>query len=197
MEALQLDHRLTLEECNQLEEENQQRYEYHNGEVFAMAGTATDVGDPVHNAICHNLHVFLGTTLRKKPCNVFTSGQKVRIESVNRSLYPDASVTCGSVERSEKDTKAIINPVLLVEVLSDSTEIYDRGKKFEYFSQLPSLREYVLINQHEPAVQIHYRTADTNLWQITWVAGPDETLTLQSLAIETSLRELYLKTEDL
>ncbi len=154
-------------------------------------------GDPVHNAICHNLHVFLGNALRKKPCNIFTSDQKVRVESANRSLYPDASVTCGPVERSEQDTKAITNPILLVEVLSDSTEAYDRGRKFEYFSKLSSLREYVLINQHEPTVQIHYRTADTNLWQITWVTGLSETLTLQSLAIETTLAELYLKTEDL
>ncbi len=192
MEASRVNHQLTLEEYNLLEEENQQRYEYHDGEVFAMAG-----GDPVHNAICHNLHVFLGNALRKKSCNVFTSDQKVRIDFINRSLYPDASVTCGPVDRAEKDPKAITNPVLLVEVLSDSTEAYDRGRKFECFSRLPSLREYVLIEQHEPAAQIHYRAADTNLWQITWVTGLDETLTLQSLDIETTLRELYLKTEDL
>ncbi len=192
MEAPQVNYQLTLEEYNLLEEENQQRYEYHDGEVFAMAG-----GDPVHNAICHNLHVFLGNALREKSCNVFTSDQKVRIDFINRSLYPDASVTCGPVDRAESDSKAITNPVLLVEVLSDSTEAYDRGRKFEYFSRLPSLREYVLIEQHEPAIQIHYRTTDTNLWQITWVAGLDETLTLQSLEIETTLRELYLKTEGL
>ena len=187
MEASRVNHQLTLEEYNLLEEENQQRYEYHDGEVFAMAGAATDVGDPVHNAICHNLHVFLGNALRKKSCNVFTSDQKVRIDFINRSLYPDASVTCGPVDRAEKDPKAITNPVLLVEVLSDSTEAYDRGRKFEYFSRLPSLREYVLIEQHESAAQMHYRTADTNLWQITWVTGLDETLTLQSLDIETTL----------
>lgn len=76
MEQQQTNHRLTLSEYNQREEETQQRYEYHNGEVFAMAG-----GDPVHNVICHNLHVFLGSALRNKPCDVFTSDQKIRIES--------------------------------------------------------------------------------------------------------------------
>ena len=192
MEASRVNHQLTLEEYNLLEQENQQRYEYHDGEVFAMAG-----GDPVHNAIGVNVTTVLNQLLRNRNCNVFNSDQKVRIESVNRSLYPDASVTCGPVDRAEKDSKAITNPVLLVEVLSDSTEAYDRGRKFEYFSRLPSLREYVLIEQHEPAAQIHYRAADTNLWQITWVTGLDETLTLQSLDIETTLRELYLKTEDL
>ncbi len=192
MEASRVSHQLTIEEYNLLEKENQQRYEYHDGEVFAMAG-----GDPVHNAIGVNVTTMLNQLLRNKNCNVFNSDQKVRIESFNRSLYPDASVTCGPVNRAEKDSKAITNPLLLVEVLSDSTEAYDRGRKFEYFSQLSSLREYVLIEQHEPAAQIHYRTADTDLWQITWIAGLDETLTLQSLEIETTLRELYLKTEGL
>ena len=183
---------LTLAEYNQLEEETQQRYEYHDGEVFAMAG-----GDPVHNAICHNLHVFLGNALRKKSCNVFTSDQKVYIDFIKRSLYPDASVTCGPVERSDKDTKAIVNPILLVEVLSDSNEAYDRGKKFEYYSKLSSLREYVLINQHEPSAQVYYRPSATDPWQMAWVSGLDQTLTLQSLEIETNLEELYLKTEGL
>ena len=91
---------------------------------------------------------------------------------------------------------------MLIEVLSDSTEAYDPestagGEKFEYFSKLPSLREYVLVSQHEPKVQIHYRTSDTDLWQITWVTGLDQTLTLQSLEVATPLRELYLKTEGL
>ena len=188
---------LTLAEYNQLEEETQQRYEYHDGEVFAMAGAATDVGDPVHNAIGVNVTTVLNQLLRKKSCNVFNSDQKVYIDFIGRALYPDASVTCGPVERSNEDTKAIVNPILLIEVLSDSTEAYDRGKKFEYFSKLPSLREYVLINQHEPLVQVYYRPSATDLWQMAWVSGLDQTLTLQSLGIETQLEELYLKTEGL
>jgi Uma2 family endonuclease len=192
MEQQQISHKLTLAEYNQLEEENQQRYEYHDGEVFAMAG-----GDPVHNAIGGNVITMLNQSLRKKQCNVFTSDQKVYIDFFRKSLYPDASVTCGSVERSDKDTKAIVNPILLVEVLSDSTEAYDRGRKFEYFSKLPSLREYVLLSQHEPKAQLHYRPSPTEPWQITWVSQLDQTLTLQPLGIETTLDELYLKTEGL
>ena len=197
MEQPETTTRLTLKGYNQLEDDTQQRYEYHDGEVFAMAG-----GDPVHNAIGVNVTTILNQLLRKKSCNVFTSDQKVHIDAVNKSLYPDASVTCGDVERSEKDTKAIVNPVLLVEVLSDSTEAYDPvstagGKKFEYFSKLPSLRGYVLISQHEPLVQVHYRSSDTNLWQITWIDGVDQTLLLQSIGVETQLEELYWKTERL
>lgn len=192
MEQPQITHKLTLAEYNQLEEETRQRYEYHNGEVFAMAG-----GDPVHNVIGHNVQLFLGNALRKKPCKVYTSDQKVYIDDINRSLYPDASVTCGPVERSDKDTKAIINPIVLVEVLSDSTEAYDRGRKFEYFSKLSSLREYVLLSQHEPKAQLHYRPSANEPWQIIWVNGLNQALKLQSLGVETTLDELYLKTEDL
>ncbi len=120
MEQQQISHKLTLAEYNQLEEEMQQRYEYHDGEVFAMAG-----GDPVHNAIGGNVITVLNQLLRNKSCNVFTSDQKVYIDFASKYLYPDASVTCGPVERAEKDTKAIVNPILLVEVLSISTEAYD------------------------------------------------------------------------
>ncbi|MEM9833583.1 MAG: Uma2 family endonuclease [Bacteroidota bacterium] len=134
MEQPRVTQGLSLEEYNQLEEENYQRYEYHDGEVYAMAG-----GDPVHNTIGVNITTILSPLLRNKSCNVFNSDQKVYIQSVNRSFYPDASVTCGSVERSDQDTKAITNPILLMEVLSDSTEAFDRGEKFEYFSKLPSL----------------------------------------------------------
>lgn len=197
MEQLQITHKLTLAEYNQLEEDTQQRYEYHDGEVFAMAGAATDVGDPVHNVIGGNVIYILNQLLRKKNCKVYTSDQKVYIDFINKSLYPDASVTCGPVERSNEDSKAIVNPILLVEVLSDSTEAYDRGRKFEYFSKLSSLREYVLLSQHEPKAQSHYRPLASEPWQITWVNGLDQTLRLQSLGVETTLEELYLKTEDL
>lgn len=192
MEHIQQKNFLTLEEYQQLEEETGQRYEYHNGEVFAMAG-----GEPKHSAIGGNTITILNQLLRERNCNVFNSDQKVRIESIKRSLYPDVSVTCGPVERSEEDTKAITNPVLLVEVLSDSTASYDQGNKFKYYSKLPSLQEYVLVSQHEPSVQIFYRASSTDFWQMTWVEGLSQSIHLQSLDIEVSLQVLYLKTENL
>jgi len=192
METAQKHQLLTLQEYQQLEEATGQRYEYHNGEVFAMAG-----GEPKHNAICGNMTTVLNQLLRNKPCNVFTSDQKVHIASINCSLYPDVSVTCGPVERAEKDTRAIVNPVLLVEVLSESTAGYDRGDKFKYYSKIPSLREYVLVQQDEPSVQICYRSSDSDLWQITWIDDLAQPIPLQSLEIEIPLEELYLKTEDL
>lgn len=192
MEQVHSTQKLTLAEYQQLEEDTHQRYEYHDGEVYAMAG-----GDPVHNVIGGNVITVLNQLLRKRDYTVFTSDQKVYIKFINRSLYPDASVSCGPVERSDQDTKAIVNPVLLVEVLSGSTEAYDRGKKFEYYSKLTSLKEYVLLSQHEPVAQVFYRSSPTSIWQMSWVNGLQEILSLQSLDIETTLEELYLKTENL
>lgn len=183
---------LSLEEYRRLEEESDQRYEYHDGEVFAMAG-----GEPVHNVISVNTMVALSNRLADENCTVFNSDQKVRIASVNRSLYPDITVVCGAIERDQEDRRSITNPILLIEVLSDSTSSYDQGDKFKLYSKLPSLREYLLISQHEPSVQTYYRPSATDLWQMTWSEGLSQSLVLKSLKLEIPLTELYLKTEGL
>ena len=120
-----LKKKLSLEEYNQMEEEEQWRYEYHSGEVFAMAG-----GDPKHSAIAGSIIYLLSSALRGKGCTPFTSDTKFYIEALNKSLYPDVSVVCRPFERSDKDKHALVNPVLLVEVLSESTADYDRGANF-------------------------------------------------------------------
>ncbi|MEM9832257.1 MAG: Uma2 family endonuclease [Bacteroidota bacterium] len=133
---------MTPAEYNQLEEENHQRYEYHGGQVFAIAG-----GDPKHGEIANNIGRLLGNALFDKDCTVFNSDVKYHIASVSKSYYPDVSVVCGSAQRSEKEIHALTNPLPLVEVLSDSTAAQDRGSKFHTYSQMPSLREYVLVEQ--------------------------------------------------
>ncbi len=197
MEQVQHPTHLTYADYQLLEEETQQKYEYHGGtdgygEVFAMAGA-----EPKHNAICVNAISALNQLLRDRACNVLNSDQKVRIEAVSKSLYPDVSVVCGELERFKDEKRAITNPVLLIEVLSDSTANYDRGSKFRYYSQLSSLKEYVLIEQHAPVVQIYYRTTINELWKTQWVEGLDATVKLQSLGLELPMKELYLKTENL
>jgi Uma2 family endonuclease len=188
---------LSIADYNQLEEENGIRYEYHDGEVFAMAGAATDVGEPKHNAIAANVYRSLGNMLLERDCNVFSSDQRYWIASENKALYPDASVTCGEIERSEKDSRALINPILLVEVLSKRTEGYDRGDKLKYYSTLTSLKEYLLIEQVRPSVQVYYRDSPSNLWKMAWVEGSESSITLQSLGATLPLRDLYIKTENL
>ncbi len=183
---------LSLAEYNQLEKEDNLRYEYHNGEVFAMAG-----GDPKHSAIAGSMIYLLTSALRGKGCTAFTSDTKFYIASLNKSLYPDVSVVCRPFERSEKDMQALTNPILLVEVLSDSTADYDRGAKFRYYSKIPSLREYVLVEQHSFTVETRYRNSIGEEWKMDWFEGEDAEVMLRSVNITIPIAELYRETEGL
>lgn len=107
------------------------------------------------------------------------------------------SVVCGPSERSERDTKALTNPILLIEVLSDSNASYDRGTKFHYYSELPSLREYVLVEQHTWKVETRYRSSPEEPWQMDWFSGEDAEVRLRSVDLTLSMADLYRRTKDL
>lgn len=181
---------MSLTEYNQLEEEQNLRYEYHDGDVFAMAG-----GDPKHGAIAVNIISLLRNALAGKGCRPFNSDVKVYIESLNKSLYPDVSVICGKAERSAKDIRALTNPRLLVEVLSESTAAYDRGEKFMYYSQLSSLKEYLLVDQNQCMIQIFYRATAEDKWQMEWLMGTEAVIYLQSININLSAEDIYSETQ--
>ncbi len=187
-----LKERLSLVEYNRLEEENDTRYEYHQGEVFAMAG-----GDPKHSAVAGNMIYLLNGALLSKPCTVFTSDAKYYIEAIDRSLYPDVSVVCGSPQRSEKDIRAMTNPILLIEVLSDSTANYDRGTKFHHYSNVSTFREYVLIEQDIWKVETRYRDSAEQPWQMDWFEGEETDVLLRSVNVTLAMKDLYRGTEEL
>jgi Uma2 family endonuclease len=150
------------------------KHEYLRGEVYAMAG-----GTPEHAALATAVSIELGVALRGRPCRVFSSDLRVRIEATDLTTYPDVSVVCDALETSTIDPHATTNPILIVEVLSDSTEAYDRGQKFAHYRRLPSLREYLLVNQHEPRLEVYSKNTDGD-----WVlreAGAGERLPLSSL----------------
>ncbi|MFV8755633.1 Uma2 family endonuclease [Nannocystaceae bacterium ST9] len=150
------------------------RHEYLRGEVYAMAG-----GTPEHSALAMAVGAALTTALAGRRCRVFGSDLRVRIESTDLTTYPDLTVICGSFESSADDPNAATNPILIVEVLSDSTEAYDRGEKFAHYRRLPSLREYVLVSQREPRIEA-YRKNAAGEW-VLGEAGPGEVLPLASL----------------
>lgn len=110
----------------------------------------------------------------------------MRIESTDLTTYPDVTVVCGSLERSRLDHDAVTNPVLIVEVLSDSTEAYDRGEKFAHYRRLPSLEEYVLVSQRRPRLEL-YRRAARGHW-VLFEAGPGESLEVASIGVPASKR---------
>ena len=130
------------------------KHEYLRGEVFAMAG-----GTPEHAALAAAISAEPIVALRGRPSRVFSSDLRVRVEPTDLSTYPDLTVVCGTLETSDIDPHATTNPTLIVEVLSDSTEAYDRGQKFAHYRRIPSLREYLLISQHEPRLEVYSKDA--------------------------------------
>lgn len=156
------------------EQHSEVKHEYLRGEVYAMAG-----GTPEHSALAMAVGAALTTALAGHKCRVFGSDLRVRIESTDLSTYPDLTVICGAFEHAQDDPNAATNPVLIVEVLSDSTEAYDRGEKFSHYRRKPSLREYVLVSQHEPRLEAYRKNAEGE-----WVlgeAGAGQVLTLASI----------------
>lgn len=156
------------------EEVSDTKHEYLRGEVFAMAG-----GTPGHARLQAAVLIELGVALRGRPCQAYGSDLRVRVDATDLSTYPDITVVCGSLETSAIDRHAATNPILIVEVVSDSTEAYDRGEKFAHYRRIPSLREYVLVSQHKPWIESYFKN-EQGVWMLS-EAGAGETLTLAGL----------------
>ncbi len=131
---------------------HQGRTEYRNGEVFAIDGSSE-----AHNLICGNLLGELGNHFKGRPCYAYISNMRVRVESANLCVYPDVMAVCGERKFLDDRRDVITNPALIVEVLSDSTEAYDRGDKFAYYRSIPSLRAYLLLSQHRVSARAFLR----------------------------------------
>jgi len=140
------------------------RHEYLRGEVYAMAG-----GTPEHAALIAAMTTELSMALRGRPCRVYSADLRVRVTSTDLSTYPDVTVVCGVLETAADDAVAVTNPLVIVEVLSDSTEAYDRGEKFAHYRRLPSLRAYVLVSQHEARLEAYIRN-DDGAWVLSEAA---------------------------
>ena len=183
---------ITFEEYLVREAKSDYRSEYHDGGIVAMAG-----GTSRHSTIAQNTRTAISNALRakNKKCVVYDSDFKVRIESINRGGYPDASVICEKPTYYKNRQDICTNPLLIVEVLFKSTRNYDKGDKFAYYRTLPSFKEYVLIYQDEPKVEAWYKMEE-NVWRISNFTGIDKKLTLFSLDCEIQLADIYYLQED-
>jgi Uma2 family endonuclease len=163
------------------EDTSEIKHQLIDGEVFDMTG-----GTPEHAALVLNVGAELRRHLRGRPCRPY--GSELRIGVDDLITYPDCSVVCGKLERHPEDPNTILNPTVLVEVLSDSTERYDRGDKAERYRRIPSLREYVFVSQHRPHIELLRRT------QLGWVlleAGKGERLQLESIDCQLDVSSIY------
>ena len=164
------------------------RSEYFRGEMFAMAG-----GSPTHSRIKTNILGELRNRLKGNPCAPYDSDLRIKCPT-GLYTYPDVSVICSELELDDEQKDTVLNPTLLIEVLSKNTEAYDRGKKFDHYRTIPSLREYVLVSQEEPMIQRFLRN-DDNTWTMNAVTDLNQSIRLQSLGIEIPLAEVYERVE--
>jgi Uma2 family endonuclease len=181
--------RYTLEEYFALEEKSEEKHEYHNGKIITMPG-----GSIPHSKIGVNIARILDNWIaaQKLPLIVLNSDTKIRIQDFNRNLYPDALVVCEKVKYWNGRTDIITNPVLIFEVLSESTEQYDREDKFRMYRTLPSFKEYVLVNQFKPLINDYFlKDEKEGLWKINAADSLDAKITLASIGFELALADVY------
>jgi len=182
--ASQPKHYYTPEEYLALERAADYKSEYVAGEIFAMAGASVD-----HNTIAGNIFRLLGNQFQGRPCRVFMSDLRVQIAATAMYTYPDVVAVCGPLELASGQRDTLLNPTVIVEVLSPSTEAYDRGAKFDHYWRLPSLTEYVLVAQDQVRVEHFARQGDG--WLLTVARALDETLRLPSLDAILPLAAIY------
>ena len=183
---------VSLDEYRAIAETAEERIEYRNGEIFIMSG-----GSHPHSLIAVNTMIFLGAALRDTDFQVCNGDMRIWIPEFQCGTYADALVINGEPEFNDQRTDEILNPLLIVEVLSPSTQSYDRGEKFRKYRSIPSLAEYLLISQSEPYIE-HYSRSKANsqpensdIWQFQISDRLDQKLTLPSLNIEVPLQEIY------
>lgn len=187
--ALQTQSRYGFEDYLAMEELSRERHEFVAGEVFAMTGASEN-----HNLIVANLVMSLGTQMKGRPCRVYVADMKVRIDAADMAAYPDLTAVCGERRFYDQRRNVLLNPTLIVEVLSPSTEAYDRGDKFACYRRLDSLRDYLLVAQDRTRIELYTRQ-DHGGWLLTEYAEPGAEVALASVDCRLLLGEVYDKVE--
>lgn len=177
------------EEYLAFERSSDEKHEYYAGHIFAMAG-----GSARHNRIAGSTYATLYNQLRQRKCNVYPSDMRVKMPQTGLYTYPDITIVCGHEQFEDTKEDTLLNPTIIIEVLSPSTEKYDRGRKFQHYRSLLSLREYVLISQNSYRVERFARQTD-NTWVFSEAIGREDMLELQAVQAVLKLSEVYEKVE--
>ncbi len=178
---------LTPEDYLFLERNAETKSEYFDGETFAMSEASE-----AHNLIVANLVMVLGLQVKLRPCKIYASDMRVKVQPSDLYTYPDVVVVCGKAEFGDEYVDTLINPTVILEVLSPSTEAYDRGRKFEHYRHLASVSDYLLISQHVRAIDHFVRQAD-GLWLLAAYRGVDAVVIIDDIACELPLADVFDK----
>jgi Uma2 family endonuclease len=180
---------LTPEEYLTIERQAEYKSEYVDGVIYAMSGASFK-----HNVIVANVIIELGQQLKGRPCRALPSDIKVRMPDSRKFFYPDVSVVCGEPQFHDERRDVLLNPTLIVEVLSESTAAFDRGEKFQAYQQLEAMQEYLLISQDKIFIEQYVRQAQAK-WTYIATVGLESSLALSSVECTLSLKAVYDKTD--
>jgi Uma2 family endonuclease len=181
---------VTEAEYLELERASHSKHEYFAGDVFAMTGASEQ-----HNLIASNVNASLHRQLRGRSCRIYPSDMRIKVVQTGLNTYPDLTIVCGPpqfTDSTKRDT--LINPTVIIEILSPSTERYDRGLKFQNYRTIASLQEYILIAQDTQHIE-RYARHEENQWILTEVLGPEATLQITSLSVALLLADVYEQVE--
>lgn len=175
----------TIEEYLQMENAAKEKHGYYDGEIFAMSGAKLS-----HNTITSNLLGNLWSKLKGKPCRPCGSDQRIHIESNSLFTYPDISVVCGPTITLNNDQYNVLNPTLIIEVLSSSTKTYDRGDKFKLYRDIATLKEYILVDSESQSIESFYINEQGN-WELIEYKSASDVLVLTSIGVSLDAKDIY------
>ena len=181
--------KLTPDAYFEMEETSEYKSDYYAGELFAMTGASVN-----HSLVVSNVLTAFNNALRNSDCYVFPSDMKVELERAQHYVYPDISVVCGGIKYAANRNDVISNPVVIIEILSESTKDYDRGTKFQAYRKVFSLRDYILIDQDMVHVEYFYKN-ESGFWTLEEFDNPNDCLSVKSIHTELSLKDIYYRIE--
>lgn len=176
---------LTVQQYFALEETAEMKHEYYRGSIYAMTGASAR-----HNLIVANMIAMLHGQLRGSPCRVFPSDLRLKVEQTGLYTYPDISVICGTISFDEGRQDTVVNPTILIEVLSPSTENYDRGQKFEHYRTIRTLQEYIVVAQDRVHIEQYIRQ-DEHRWLLVDFLAVDQTVEIGAINCTLPLESVY------
>lgn len=182
--------KMSPEEYLEFERASKIKHEYFDGEIFAMTGAGVN-----HNRISSNINYSLRNQLNDRPCDVFLNDMRVKVQKIDKYVYPDVVVVCGDLELEDQEFDTLLNPIVIIEILSNSTEIYDRGKKFAHYRLIPSLQEYILVSQYHCQVEQFVR-GDDGVWRLFEpYTEMEERFKIEAVDCELSLSDIYFRVD--
>jgi len=177
--------KFSIEEYLEMENAADEKHEYYKGEIFAMSGAKVP-----HNIISTNILVSLGQKLKGKKCKPFNSDQRIHIPMNTLFTYPDISIICGEIITLNNDQYNVLNPTVIIEVLSQSTKNYDRGEKFKLYRDIKTLKEYILVDSATVHIEV-FRLNETGHWELEEYNGLSNTLFIKAINESILLSEIY------